>query len=163
MYLVVNFIILTFFVLSQREVSEHRSSWNRALVLVFTTRMFTNAIFQCKRYKIRVWVQHCVCINSNSLELRRSGRIAMVGALLEGAPTKWMCKNNVFESIHENLKSNFNVVLRLYDTAESGFGFGYFSWFMPNWVLFQFTTNLFTIFWNLCLNLRELVAVTETI
>lgn len=51
----------------------------------------------------------------------------MVKALLEGAPDKSMCKNNVFESIHENLKSNFNMVLRLYDTAESGFGFGGFS------------------------------------
>lgn len=51
----------------------------------------------------------------------------MVGALLEGAPTKLMCKNNVFESIHENFKSNFIMVLRLYDTAESGFGFDCFS------------------------------------
>lgn len=55
------------------------------------------------------------------------GRIAMVGALLEGAPTKLMCQNNVFESIHKNLKSNFNMVLRLYDTAESMFGFVCFS------------------------------------
>lgn len=138
MYLVVSFIIWTCFVLSQREVPE---------LTPFQLKSSPGSSFhhkdvnQRKRYEIQVWVQHCVCTNSNSLKLRRSGLYSYGGCpLLEDAPTKLMCKNNVFESRYPwKFKSNFDMVLRLYDTAESEFGFGCFSWFMPNWVLFHST------------------------